>query len=76
MIPLLMLTPLYLRLPQGDRLKLPLAVVLAFLLLVDFATLSRSGGVGLIVGALVLVIPYRRFFRTPPVSRSARRDWR
>jgi O-antigen ligase len=63
-IPLLMLTPLYLRLPKGDKLKVPLAVLLAFLLLVDFATLSRSGGVGLIVGALVLVIPYRRFFRT------------
>ena len=63
-IPLLMLTPLYLRLPRRHRLKLPLAIVLAFLLLVDIATLSRSGGVGLIVGALVLVVPYRRFFRT------------
>jgi O-antigen ligase len=63
-IPLLMLTPLYLRLPRRHRFKLPLAVTLAFLLLVDFATLSRSGGVGLIVGALVLVFPYRRFFRT------------
>jgi O-antigen ligase len=31
---------------------------------VDVATLSRSGAVGLIVGALFLVIPYRRFFRT------------
>jgi O-antigen ligase len=63
-IPLLMLTPLYLRLPRRHRLKLPLAFVLAFLLLVDVATLSRSGAVGLIVGALFLVIPYRRFFRT------------
>jgi O-antigen ligase len=63
-IPLLMLTPLYLRLPRRHRFKLPLAVTLAVLLLVDFATLSRSGGVGLIVGALVLVFPYRRFFRT------------
>ena len=63
-VPLLMLTPLYLRLPRRHRLKLPLAVVLAFLLLIDIATLSRSGGVGLIVGALVLVLPYRRFFRT------------
>ena len=63
-IPLLMLAPLYLRLSRRHRLKLPLAVVLAFLLLVDFATLSRSGGVGLIVGALLLVFPYRRFFRT------------
>jgi hypothetical protein len=38
--------------------------VLAFLLLVDIATFSRSGGVGLIAGALVLVLPYRRFLRS------------
>jgi len=38
--------------------------VLAFLLLVDIATFSRSGGVGLIAGALVLVFPYRRFLRS------------
>ena len=41
-IPLLVLTPLYLRLERGHRLKLPLALVLAFLLLVELATLSRS----------------------------------
>ena len=63
-IPLLMLTPVYLRLERSHRLKLPLAVVLAFLLLVDIATFSRSGGVGLIAGALVLVLPYRRFLRS------------
>jgi O-antigen ligase len=63
-IPLLALTPVYLRLERRNRLKLPLAAVLVFLLLVDFATFSRSGAVGLIVGALVLVVPYRRFFRT------------
>ena len=39
-------------------------MTLVFLLLVDIATFSRSGGVGLIAGALVLVIPYRRFFRS------------
>jgi Lipid A core - O-antigen ligase and related enzymes len=39
-------------------------VALAFLLLVDIATFSRSGGVGLIAGALVLVLPYRRFLRS------------
>ena len=60
-VPLLALTPVYLRLPRGHRLKWWLAAVLAFLLLVDLATFSRSGGLGLIVGALVLVIPYRRF---------------
>jgi O-antigen ligase len=59
-----MLTPVYLRLERGHGLKLPLAVVLAFLLLVDIATFSRSGGLGLIAGALVLVLPYRRFLRS------------
>jgi O-antigen ligase len=63
-IPLLALTPLYLRLERGHRLKWPLAVVLVFLLLVDIATFSRSGGLGLIAGALLLVLPYRRFLRT------------
>jgi O-antigen ligase len=63
-IPLLALTPVYLRLERRHRLKLPLAVVLAFLLLVDIATFSRSGGLGLIAGLLVLVLPYRRFVRS------------
>jgi hypothetical protein len=60
-IPLLALTPVYLRLPRAHRLKWPLAGTLAFLLLVEIATLSRSGWLGLGVGALVLVFPYRRF---------------
>ena len=64
-IPLLVLTPLYLRLEKGHRLKVPLALVLAFLLLVELATLSRSGLLGLGVGLLVLVIPYRRKLLTP-----------
>jgi O-antigen ligase len=59
-VPLLVLTPLYLRLERGHRLKLPLAAVLAFLLLVELATLSRSGLLGLGVGLLVLAVPYRR----------------
>jgi O-antigen ligase len=63
-VPLLALTPVYLRLPRRHRLRWPLAALLVFLLLVDFATFSRSGGVGLIAGALFLVLPYRRFFRT------------
>ena len=63
-MPLLMLTPVYLRMPRGHRLRWPLAIALVFLLLVDIATFSRSGGVGLIAGALVLVLPYRRFFRS------------
>ena len=38
--------------------------MLAFLLLVEFATLSRSGLLGLGVGLLVLALPYRRFAAT------------
>jgi O-antigen ligase len=63
-IPLLSLTPLYLRLERGHRMKVPLGITLAFLMLVELTTLSRSGLLGLIVGVLVLVIPYRRFFLT------------
>jgi O-antigen ligase len=58
-IPLLVLTPLYLRLERGHRLKVPLALVLAFLLVVELATLSRSGLLGLAVGTGVLLVPYR-----------------
>ena len=64
-IPLLVLAPLYLRLERGHRLKLPLALVLAFLLLVELATLSRSGLLGLGAGLLVLAIPYRHRLATP-----------
>ena len=63
-VPLLALTPVYLRMPRAHRLKKRLAVTLAFLLLVEIATLSRSGWLGLGVGALVLVIPYRRLMLT------------
>lgn len=59
-VPLLLLTPLYLRLERGHRLRLPLAALLAFLLAIELATLSRSGLLGLGVGALVLALPYRR----------------
>jgi O-antigen ligase len=65
MIPLLVLTPLYLRLESGHRLKLPLAGSLAFLLLVELATLSRSALLGLGCGALILALPYRRHLRRP-----------
>jgi O-antigen ligase len=58
-VPLLMLLPLYLRLERGHRLRIPLAIVLAFLLLVQLTTLSRSGLLGVIVGLLVLAVPYR-----------------
>jgi hypothetical protein len=62
-IPLLVLTPIYLRLERTHRLKLRLAAVLGFLLVIELATLSRSGLLGLGVGALVLGIPYRHYLR-------------
>jgi hypothetical protein len=60
-VPLLALTPVYLRMARTHRLKWWLAGTLAFLLLIEIATLSRSGWLGLAVGGLVLVIPYRRY---------------
>jgi O-antigen ligase len=60
LVPLLALAPVYLRLEPGHRLRVPMAVLLAFLLLVFLSTLSRSGALGLAVGVAVLAIPYRR----------------
>ena len=54
LIPLLALTPLYLR-----NRKPWLGALLAFLLVVELATLSRSALVGLGVGFLVLLAQYR-----------------
>jgi O-antigen ligase len=56
---ILIVVPLYLRLERSHRLRLPLALLIAFLLIAELATLSRSGALGLVVGALVLLIPYR-----------------
>jgi O-antigen ligase len=63
-IPLISLLPVYLRLERGNRLRTPLAITLAFLFLVELTTLSRSGLLGLIVGLLVLALPYHRLFVT------------
>jgi O-antigen ligase len=60
LIPLLVLTPIYLRLEPGHRWRIRLAVLLPFLLVMQLATLSRSGLLGLAVGMLVLAVPYRR----------------
>jgi O-antigen ligase len=60
-VPLLVLTPLYLRLERGHRFKPWLGATLAFLLVLELTTLSRSGLLGLGIGFLVLAIPYRRF---------------
>jgi hypothetical protein len=64
-VPLLILTPLYLRLERGHRMRKWLAPTIGFLLVVEAATLSRSGLLGLGVGALILAVPYRRYLRTP-----------
>jgi O-antigen ligase len=63
-VPLLALTPVYLRLERGHRLKWPLGIVLGFMLLVLISTLSRSGALGLGTGLLILALPYRRFVRS------------
>jgi hypothetical protein len=59
-VPLLVLLPIYLRLERGHPLKLPLVLGLAFGFLMELATLSRSGLLGLACGMLVLALPYRR----------------
>jgi hypothetical protein len=64
-VPLLILTPLYLRLEKTNRWRKWLMATIAFLLFVEAATLSRSGLLGLFVGALVLMVPYRRHLSRP-----------
>ena len=64
LVPLLVLAPVYLRLERANRWKLWLGLLLAFLLIVELATLSRSGLLGLACGALFLAVPYRRFLRS------------
>ncbi len=63
-VPLLLLTPVYLRLERGHRLRLPLAVLLGFLLIMELSTLSRSGLLGLAVGGVLIGIVYRRLLVT------------
>jgi O-antigen ligase len=63
-IPLLVLTPIYLRLERGHPFKWRLAGLIGFLFLVELSTLSRSGALGLGVGAIVLASPYRRYLRS------------
>jgi hypothetical protein len=60
-VPILTLLPIYLRLEQGHRLRKTLAGLLVFFCLVELATLSRSGFLGIAVGLIVLALPYRGF---------------
>lgn len=59
LLPLLILLPIYLRLERGHRWRRPLMATLMFLFVVELATLSRSGLLGLACGVLVLAVPYR-----------------
>jgi O-antigen ligase len=61
-VPVLILLPIYLRLERGNRLRLPLMALLAFLVLVELGTLSRSGILGLAAGLAILIVVYRRLF--------------
>ncbi len=63
-VPLLLLTPVYLRLERGHRLRVPLAVLLGFLLLMELSTLSRSALLGLLAGGLLLAVVYRSLLLT------------
>jgi len=60
-VPLLVLLPLYLRLERRNRWKWPLGIALGFMLLMMVSTLSRSGALAVVVGLLILFVPYRRF---------------
>jgi hypothetical protein len=64
-MPLLILTPLYLRLERGHPWRKWLMLTIAFLLVVEASTLSRSGILGLTVGAIILAVPYRRSLLRP-----------
>ena len=64
-VPLLVLFPIYLRLERGHPWRLPLALTLGFLAVVELSTLSRSGLLGIAVGLAVLAIPYRHLLLKP-----------
>jgi O-antigen ligase len=65
LVPLLILLPIYLRLEKGSRLRWPLMLTLMLLFVVELATFSRSGLLGLFFGLLVLAVPYRHLFLRP-----------
>ena len=63
-VPILVLTPLYLRLERDHPLRRRLRNTLAFLLLAEVTTLSRSGVLGLLTGAIILALPYHHYLRS------------
>jgi O-antigen ligase len=58
-VPILLLLPLYVVVERRDRRRLPIALLLATLLLIGAATFSRSGLVGLVAGAAVIALRYQ-----------------
>jgi len=64
-VPLLVLAPLYLRLERDHPWRKHLMAVIGFLVIVELATLSRSGLLGLLVGVVILAFPYRRYLVSP-----------
>lgn len=58
-VPILVLLPLYLRMEKGHWLRRPIVFTIGFLFVMQLATLSRSGLLGLGCGFLVLLVPYR-----------------
>ena len=66
-VPILIVFALYLRTEPGHRLRVPAALLVAFLFLIQLTTLSRSGLLGLGVGFLVLLIPYHHLIARPRV---------
>jgi hypothetical protein len=64
LVPLLVLLPIYLRVERGNALRTLLAFLLGFLFVVELATLSRSGLLGLTVGLAVLAPVYWRLVLT------------
>ena len=64
-VPILILLPLYLRMERGNRWRPRILALLSFLAIVQLATLSRSGILGLLAGLIVLAMPYHRLLFTP-----------
>ena len=61
---LLVLVPLFAVRAEARRVAL-LGFLIAGLLIVELATLSRSGLLGLVVGLLIVAVPYRRTLLSP-----------
>ncbi len=59
-LPICILTPLYLRMERENPWKKRLPWIIALLLAVEAATLSRSGVLGLLAGGVILLFPYAR----------------